>query len=323
MIYRGIFATCLLAVCGLGVVSARAVGPEVRDNAGIFSAAAVKQADEVIRNLQRDVRKELLVETFAAVPDSRTNDYARGREEFFTSFVRERAQAARLDGIYVLVMKEPPPHRYRIQVGVGQVTLQRAFQAKDRDELVRLLQSSFREDKFDEGLRTAVAFVERTLRGNLQSGAAPRPLAQGAPVRKSAPASSSSSSFSMGSLLVLGLFVVGGVLVIGFIMRILRSGMGGGGGGLAGAGGLRGGGGGMFSSILGGIGGAMAGSWLYDRFMSGNAHASDHSNANQPDASQSDVGGDYSSSGGDVGSGGGGDFGGGGGGDFGGGGGDA
>lgn len=322
MIYRGILGTCLLAVCGLGIVSAQAVGPEVRDNAGIFSAPAVKQADEVIRNLQRDFRKELLVETFAAVPDSRTNDYARSREEFFTSFVRERAQAARLDGIYVLVMKEPPPHRYRIQVGVGQATIKRAFVAKDRDELVRLLQSSFREDKYDEGLRTAVAFVERTLRGNLQSGAAPRPLAQGAPMRQSAPASSSSSSFSMGSLLVLGLFVVGGVLVIGFIMRIVRGGMGGG-GGVSGGGGLLGGGGGFFSSLLGGIGGAMAGSWLYDRFMSGNAHASDNSNANQPDASQSDVGGDYSSSGGDVDMGGGGDFGGGGGGDFGGGGGDA
>lgn len=321
MIYRGILGTCLLAVCGLGIVSAQAVGPEVRDNAGIFSAPAVKQADEAIRNLQRDFRKELLVETFAAVPDSRTNDYARSREEFFTSFVRERAQAARLDGIYVLVMKEPPPHRYRIQVGVGQATLKRAFQTGDRDQLVRLLQSNFREDKYDEGLSAAVAFVERTLRGNLQSGAAPRPMTQGAPARQSAPASSSSSSFSMGSLLVLGLFVVGGVLVIGFIMRILRSGMGGGsGGGLAGAGGLRGGGGGLFSSILGGIGGAMAGSWLYDRFMSGNAHASDNSNANQPDASQSDVGGDYSSSGGDVDMGGGG---GGGGGDFGGGGGDA
>ena len=321
MLNRGMLRTCLLAVCALSIVSARAVGPEVRDNAGIFSAPAVKQADEAIRNLQRDFRKELLVETFAAVPDSRTNDYARSREEFFTSFVRERAQAARLDGIYVLVMKEPPPHRYRIQVGVGQATIQRAFQARDRDELVRLLQSNFREDKFDEGLRSAVGFVERTLRSNLQSGAAPRPVAQGAPVRQSAPASSSSSSYSMGSLLVLGLFVVGGVLVVGFIMRMLRSGMGGG-GGLAGSGGLRGGGGGFFSSLLGGIGGAMAGSWLYDRFMSNNAHASDNNNANQPDASQSDVSGDYSSSGGDVGSGGG-DFGGGGGGDFGGGGGDA
>ena len=72
MIHRGILGICLLAVCALSIVSARAVGPEVRDNAGIFSAPAVKQAEEAIRNLQRDFRKELLVETFASVPDSRT-----------------------------------------------------------------------------------------------------------------------------------------------------------------------------------------------------------------------------------------------------------
>src|SRR6185436_5742106 len=114
-------------------LSTSAVGPEVRDNAGLFSPAAVKQADETIRNIQRDFRKELLVETFASVPDSGKDEYARNREEFFANFVRERAQAARLDGIYVLVMKEPPPHRFRIQVGVGQATQQRAFRPGNRD----------------------------------------------------------------------------------------------------------------------------------------------------------------------------------------------
>ena len=71
--------TWLVAVCFLSAVSARAVGPEVRDNAGLFSAPAVKQADETIRNIQKNFRKELLVETFASVPESRTNDYARNR----------------------------------------------------------------------------------------------------------------------------------------------------------------------------------------------------------------------------------------------------
>jgi uncharacterized protein len=115
------------------------------------------------------------------------------------------------------------------------------------------------------------------------------------------------------------------VLVVGFLMRLLRGGMGG--VGLGGAGALRGGGGGFFSSLLGGIGGAIAGSWLYDHFLGGNAHAADSSTSDHPDAPPSDVGGDFSSSGGDVDIGSGDDFGGGGdaggGGDFGGGGGDA
>jgi uncharacterized protein len=322
----------LVAVSCLGAVRAHAVGPEVRDNAGLFSTTAVKQADEAIRNIQRDFRKDLLVETFAGVPENRTNDYARNREEFFASLVRERAQAARLDGIYVLVMKEPPPHRIRIQVGVGQATRQRAFVTANRDELVRLFQSSFREDKYDKGLRTGVAFVERALRSNLSgqvpSAAVTRVVVQGTPLRQ-VPSTSSSSHFAGGSLLILGVFIVGGVFVVIFLMRLLRSGIGGGGSVLPGTRGWGGGGGGFFSSLLGGIGGVMAGSWLYDRFFSGNAHANDSFPPSQVDAPPSDVGGDFSSSCGDVdgGSLGGGDFGSsggdvGGGGDFGGGGGD-
>jgi uncharacterized protein len=243
------------------------------------------------------------------VPDGKSADYTRNREEFFTSLVNERAKSARVDGIYVLVMKEPPPHRFRIQVGVGQATRQRAFLSADRDGLVRVFQSSFRDDKFDEGLLAAVGFVERTLRSNLQSGANRQPSPAGA-----------SSSLSFGSLLVIGLFVVGGFMLISFVIRLIRGGAGGSRGGLAGAGGMPGmGGGGFFPGLLGGIGGAIAGSWLYDQFMGNNAHGADHATQNQPDAPASDVGGDYNSSGGDVDSGGGGDFDGGGG-DFGGGG---
>ena len=263
-----------------------------------------------------------MVETFSGVPESRTNEYARNREEFFSTFLKERAQSARVDGIYLLVMKEAPPHRFRVQAGVGQATRQRAFTVSDRDELVRLVQSSFREDNYDEALRGGVAFVERRMRGNLSAAPVGRPVGQGNPSRPLAPAGGSSSSSPLWSFLVLGMFVVGGVLIVGFLLRLIRGGSGGG-GGFGGASGLAGGGGGFFSSLLGGIGGAMAGSWLYDRFLGGNAHAADSLPSNHPDAPGSDVGGDFSSSGGDVdsGGGGGGDLGGGG--DFGGGGGDS
>ncbi len=312
-------------ILGAGAPRTLAVGPEVRDAAGIFSAAAVKDADETVRRIQRDYRKELLIETFAAVPESRTEEYAKNREEFFNNFVRERAMAARLDGIYVLIMKEQPPHRYRIQVGVGQVTRQRAFTLSDRDALVKTFQSSFREDKFDEALRNGVALVERTLQSNLQGPVATKSNASGLRVDReaSAPGYRSSSS-SIGSIVVLVLFIFIGVLVVGFIIRLLRGAMGGtpglgGAGGMGGGMGYGGGGGGFFSSLLGGIGGAMAGSWLYDRLFSNTAHADDVHSSSSDAGVPSDFGRDFSSSGGDVDVSGG-DFGGGGGGDFGGGG---
>ncbi|MBI1840989.1 MAG: TPM domain-containing protein [Verrucomicrobia bacterium] len=328
--HRGLLMIGVLAACWLGGGAALAVGPEVRDSAGLFSPSAVKQADDAVRRIQRDLRKDLVVETFAGVPENRKEDYARNREEFFSGFVRDRAQSARIDGIYVLVMKEPPPHRYRIQVGIGQATRQRAFLTSDRDELVRVIQTSFREDKFDEGLRSGVAFVERTLRGNLQGGSTLRSPASAAPMRQDAPGGSSSFGSSIGSYIVIGVFVLGGIMLVGFVVRLLRGGMGGGAPGMGGMGGGYGygGGGGFFSSLLGGIGGAIAGSWLYDRFLGGDARASDGFGSTHSDSQPSDVGGDWTSSGGDVDSGGGGDFGGGGGdsgggGDGGGGGGDA
>ena len=278
----------------IGLVSAggaRAVGPEVRDNAGLFSPAAVQQADAAIQKIQRELRKDLLIETFPGVPENRKADYSRNREEFFTGFVRERAQAARLDGIYVLMMKEAPPHKLRIQVGMGEATRQRAFLASDRDQLVRLLQTKFREEKYDEGLTAAVALVDRTVRSHL-NGTAPagatRPVASSVPV---------ASGGAAGQVNVMKwVFIIGGVLVAVFLVRMFAGGMGGGGGG------------GFFSSLLGGIGGAMAGNWLYDRFTGDNAR-SPHDSGSSANEAPSDVGGDYSSSGGDVG---GGDFGGGG-----------
>ena len=307
--------------------AARAVGPEVRDSAGLFSPAAVQQADAAIQKLQKELGKELLIETFAGVPENRKADYRRSREEFFTSFVRERAQAARLNGIYVMVMKEEPPHRMRIQIGLGEATRQRAFLASDRDQLVRVLQASFRENKYDEGLTSAVAFVERTVRSHLSSttagSVAPSGVTRNAP--SSAPAASaehSAAAPSSGPNLLKWAFIIGGVLVAVFLVRMLSGAMGGGGGGGLSGGSMGGmGGGGFFSSLLGGIGGAMAGNWLYDRFTGDNSR-SHHDGGSSLNDAPSDVGGDYSSSGGDVDSGsGGGDFGGGGG-DFGGGGGD-
>ena len=149
---------------------------------------------------------------------------------------------------------------------------------------------------------------------------------------------------------ILGLFLV--IRILGALFSAGRGGyanqgrMGGPGGGYGPGGpgygapgyGGGGGGGGFMSSMFGGIGGALAGNWLYDQF-SGRHHGSvDQASydpatgaAPAPDASPEwgeggaggDWGGDAGGAGGDWGGGGGGggDWGGGGGGDWGGGGG--
>lgn len=305
--YRGMLSFLFLWVLGCGGLQAAATGPGVRDDAGVFSTPTVKQADEAIRNLQKQFHKDLRVETFAGIPEGGMDQYTRNREEFFSNLVRDRARAAQLDGIYVLVMKEPPPHRFRIQVGVGQATRQRAFTVSNRDELVRILQTAFRQDRYDEGLQNGISYVERTLRDNVQPTVARQSAVPGGTWRSTPSVNESSSRGSIGSFLVLGVVLLGGMLLVRFLFRMVRGTQG---GQLAGAGGMGGGGGGFLTSLLGGIGGVMAGSWLYDRFMGGNAHASDSSMSGSTDTGASDLGGDFSSSGGDVDFGGGGDFGG-------------
>ncbi|MBL9167756.1 MAG: TPM domain-containing protein [Verrucomicrobiales bacterium] len=307
--YRQILNLLLVWVLGIVAPQAAMAAPGVRDDAAVFSSRTVRQADDAARMIQKQLHKELLVETFAGIPEGRSEEYARNREEFFSNLVRDRARSAQLDGIYVLVMKEPPPHRFRIQVGVGPATREKAFLTSNRDELVRIFQSSFREDRFDEGLQNGVAYVERTLRANLRpSAAAGTPSASPNGSWETAAATNEPSSRgSIGSFLLLGVLLLGGILLVRFLFRMMRGSQG---GQLAGAGGMGGRGGGFLTSLLGGIGGVMAGSWLYDRFMGGNAHASDSSMTGPSDNGASDVGGDFSSSGGDVDFGGGGDFGG-------------
>lgn len=309
------FVALSAGVWGLQPLTAQA---EVRDEAAVFSSAAVRDAEKVIRELRTKFRKDVLVETFAGIPESRREAYARDRELFFSDLVRDRARAAKLDGIYILVMKEPPPHRFRIQVGVGAATRQKAFVASNRDDLVRIFQSAFREDRFDEGLQRGLAYIETTLGDHLSvpatvSSAQRSSTSWQQPLSAPAPGTTSRGSFT--SLLFMGIVLLGGLLLVSFLFRLIRGGLS---GGMPGAGGSYGGGG-FFTGLLGGLGGALAGSWLYDRFLSGNAHASDSMSSNPSELPLTDQGSDFLSSGGDVdfgGSAGGGDYGG----DFGGGG---
>src|SRR5688572_2545264 len=43
----------------------------IRDNAGLFSAQAIKDANADIQKIKQDHRKDLMFETFAAIPEDR------------------------------------------------------------------------------------------------------------------------------------------------------------------------------------------------------------------------------------------------------------
>jgi uncharacterized membrane protein YgcG len=154
---------------GLGEAVAFVAGrfkehPDIQDEGGFFSADAVRKAREGIAELRRQFGKDLVIETFKEIPADRKKDYKPAdRRRFFDAWAKDRAKTLGVEGVYVLVCREPAS----LQVEVGQETRKKAFTMEDRNRLAEQLLKSFRERKYDEGLLEAVKLVEARLKANL------------------------------------------------------------------------------------------------------------------------------------------------------------
>ncbi len=223
-----------------------------------------------------------------------------------------------------------------------------------RDAFIAGFEQGAKAKSFDGGLLQGVQAIEETLNGVKMGTAiahAPRAVARGVGGHRAGGGVS-----TLGTLLMIGLGIVAVLLIVRVLgglfgrsqgtgytnqmggMGMPRPGMGPGGGpGYYGGPGYGGRGGGFFSGLLGGLGGAIAGNWLYDQMSgrhgnmtsAGAGYPPDDPSAGVPDQGDDIVGAEDNGgrgaswddgSGGDTG---GGDWGGGdGGGDWGGGGGD-
>jgi hypothetical protein len=291
----------------------------IHDNAGLFDPDAVRQAEATLNRIERDSKVTTTIETIDSL-----------RGESIEDATLRHAKASGTQGLYILIAKRET----KIEVEAS-----RAFaNALTRPRRVAIRSAfidEFKRQDFDGGLKQGVETIESEIaQAKAESGGVLRQAvpAPGVPVR-GRPAHQ--GSFGLGSLLLIGLLI----LAVLFGIRLLGNLFGGGyragypgpgprpmgGPGYGGPG--SGGGGGFWSSMFGGIGGALAGNWLYDQF-SGRHHGG---YVDSTTAGPSDEGGQIVESGGNdwVGtggadwgggdSGGGGDWGGGGGGDWGGG----
>ena len=333
-----------------------ALTPAVHDDAKFFTADAVSKADAIIKDIKERHGKDLLIETFSTAPAGREEEAkdadAAAKNRFFNEWAVQRARAEHVNGIYVLICKDPP----FVKPVVGNQTLA-IFNTDDRDHLGQILVDRFKKKQYDDGLLEAVRYVQSTLNQNDSAKAA-----GGQTTEKQGPdvwspyggrrpaAGMGGLSMGLGGCLCVGLVVVGvlalGAMAVSALFRSFGHGPGGygpggygpGPGGYGyGPGGYGGQGGGFLSSILGGLFGGAAGSWAYDRFFGGHSspnqgswqapNAAPPHPASAPEDTSYSAGGGGDFGGGDSGggdAGGGGDFGGGdagGGGDFGGGGG--
>jgi hypothetical protein len=85
---------------------------KVKDEAGFFQPETLDKVNALVKEIKEKYGKDFYVETFPAPPADRNENPAgmtqSARERFFQKWAEERAKIADVDGIYVLVCKEPP-----------------------------------------------------------------------------------------------------------------------------------------------------------------------------------------------------------------------
>jgi uncharacterized membrane protein YgcG len=157
--------TVLLAIAGsclLLAAQAVAVAPEIRDQAKLFSSEGIKKADERLAEIYRKHDRDLLIETFATVPADDVEKVkamdAKERGEYSLTWAKERAQRRAVNGVYVLICKEPRI----LRVGITEKTPHK-FPEGTQAQIENALKKELTDGHFDQALEQALKIVEERL----------------------------------------------------------------------------------------------------------------------------------------------------------------
>jgi TPM domain len=293
------------------VATAAAPAATIRDRAGMFSSEAIEKAQAQLDRIERATHIPVVIETIDAIPGL-DQGKVRGldqaalkdlREKEINRLAERRDRDIHDEGLYILISKQD---RVISNVLVRE-RYTRVLPLGKRDAIRNAFIAEFKKRNFDGGLLNAVQTIERSLEGvtagnkRARAPAAVPPL----PVRPAAPGNAGGGPSMLGTFLLIGL----GILAVLVILRLLgglfgrstgagypgqmggmpRPGMGPGGGpGYYGGPGYGGRGGGFFSGLLGGLGGALAGNWLYDQ-MSGRHGQTSAGAASPPDGASAPI----------------------------------
>jgi uncharacterized membrane protein YgcG len=133
----------------------------ITDHAGVFSQAAIHQANEKMRALKKQYGMDVVIETFPSPGDSIRKQVQaaspEARKKLFLAWVRERARVARADGIYILICRNPE----HIEVATS-AAARKFFPDTERDNLARLLVEPLKFGQNDSALQACMHFIEET-----------------------------------------------------------------------------------------------------------------------------------------------------------------
>jgi hypothetical protein len=114
----------LIVLLGLVAAPARAQGPakgSILDEAGLFSAAARKQAAEEIAEIRAKAGPDLVVETRKELPAETEREKnawwkAPVRRRALLEWAHNRAEELGVDGLYIVIFNGPTPSRHDVRV---------------------------------------------------------------------------------------------------------------------------------------------------------------------------------------------------------------
>src|SRR3954453_5044068 len=106
---RSAIVPALLAGCLATAGRAAAVSPPpVKDEGKFFSAEALDKANRKIKQIYQRFQKDVVIETFAAIPTDLEKKYKEEEKaRFFNEWARKRAEELGVNGIYILICRKP------------------------------------------------------------------------------------------------------------------------------------------------------------------------------------------------------------------------
>ena len=142
----------------------RPATPKISDEAGFFSKEAVEKATDKLNDIQRRFKVEVVIETYAAIPDAMKADYKpENKADYFKQWAEKRAMHQSVKGVYTLICKDPA----YLYMEPDKAVRRKAFTLDDRNALVARVRKQMHEKKFDEALAEIVDSIDTTLSAHL------------------------------------------------------------------------------------------------------------------------------------------------------------
>lgn len=154
----------LCVACWLGIIgSAQAVfPPPIKDDGKFFNPETLEKAAKKIRDIYSTYFKDVVIETFAAIPADLEKKYKEEGKSFFREWAEKRVEELGVNGLYILIVREPG----HLQVTENKRTRAKLFTGKDEGKLIEKMLAAFKEKKFDDGLLDGLDFVQSALKAN-------------------------------------------------------------------------------------------------------------------------------------------------------------